>query len=243
MSSLRRMAPLLFQPAKKHTATVIFLHGLGDTGYGWADAFENWRLRSKLDEVKFILPHAPQIPITCNGGMRMPGWYDIFALTGRIEDLRTNQDEAGMNVTREYLSGIIQAEIDAGIPAERIVVGGFSQGGAMALYTGLTAKVKLAAIVGLSSYLPLDSKIPELLKETNNNQKTPVLMCHGNVDMVVPYVLGRESSAMLKSIGFDVTFKEYSGMGHSACLEELNEVEAFISSKLPPLGGDGKPEL
>lgn len=80
MSSLARLPPLVFPPAARHTATVIFVHGLGDTGHGWAPAVENWRMRSKLDEVKFILPHAPQIAITANMGYRMPGWYDIVSV-------------------------------------------------------------------------------------------------------------------------------------------------------------------
>ncbi|KAH9884006.1 Phospholipase/carboxylesterase/thioesterase [Xylariomycetidae sp. FL2044] len=243
MSNLRRLPPLLFPAAKKHTATVIFVHGLGDTGHGWASAVENWRRRSRLDEVKFILPHAPNIPITCNGGMQMPGWYDIFALTGSTQGLRANQDEAGIIVSRAYLTGLIQAEIDSGIPADRIVLGGFSQGGAMALFTALTAPFKFAGIVGLSSYLPLDAKMPEFLKENDVNKKTPILMCHGSIDMVVPTAFGKESSEILKKMGYDLTFKLYPGMGHSACLEELDEVEAFLGSRLPPKGEEKKSEL
>ncbi|ORY60550.1 Phospholipase/carboxylesterase/thioesterase [Pseudomassariella vexata] len=241
-SALRRAPPLLFPPASRHTATVIFVHGLGDTGYGWAQTVENWRRRSRLDEVKFILPHAPKIPITCNGGMPMPGWYDIFALGGAVDDIRKNQDEKGMLVSREYLHGLVQAEIDAGIPAERIVLGGFSQGGAMALFSGLTAKVKLAGIVGLSCYLPLDKKVPEFLKEAELNAKTPFLMCHGTADLVVPTVLGVESSKVLEAMGYDVTFTRYADMGHAACMDELDEVESFLQACLPALG-EKQPEL
>ncbi|KAH6648773.1 Phospholipase/carboxylesterase/thioesterase [Truncatella angustata] len=241
--ALQRLAPLLFPPAGRHTATVIFVHGLGDTGHGWADAVQNWRRRSKLNEVKFILPHAPRIPITCNMGMEMPGWYDIVALSGSPDDLRRQQDEAGMLISRAYLSGLIQAEIDNGVPSERIVLGGFSQGGAMSLFTGLTTKFKLAGIVGMSSYLPLDTKLPEFLNEANFNQKTPILMCHGNMDQVVPYVVGKGSYDLLKKTGFDVTWKEYDGMGHSACLEEINEVESFLVRQLPLQGEEKKSEL
>jgi predicted esterase len=237
MSALRRLPPLLFPPAKKHTATVIFVHGLGDTGYGWADAVENWRRRSKLDEVKFILPHAPQIPITCNGGMRMPGWFDIFALGGRPDDLRKNQDEKGIEVTRDYLRDLVKAEMDGGIPAERIVLGGFSQGGAMSLLTGLTSNVKLGGIVGLSSWLPLDHKLPDYLKEYDLNRETPILMCHGDSDPVVPTAFGKSSSEALKEQGFKVTFTVYPGMAHSACVEELDEVQDFLSKCLPALEG------
>ncbi|KAK8104007.1 acyl-protein thioesterase 1 [Apiospora kogelbergensis] len=230
-------APTALPPAKKHTATVIFIHGLGDTGYGWADAVENWRRRSRLDEVKFILPHAPQIPITCNGGMRMPGWFDIFALGGRPDDLRKNQDAKGIEVTRDYLRDLVKAEMDGGIPAERIVLGGFSQGGAMSLMTGLTSNVKLGGIIGLSSWLPLDDKLPDYLKEYDLNRETPIMMCHGDSDPVVPTAFGKWSSEALKEQGFKVTFTLYPGMAHSACVEELDEVQDFLSKCLPALEG------
>ncbi|KAI1488405.1 Phospholipase/Carboxylesterase-domain-containing protein [Biscogniauxia mediterranea] len=241
MASLRRAPPLVFPAAAKHTATVIFVHGLGDTGYGWASAAENWRRRQRLDEVKFVLPHAPRMPVTSAAGMSMPSWYDIVALSGRTEDIRARQDERGILVSRDYLHGLIQSEIDAGIPANRIVLGGFSQGGAMALFSGLTAKVKLAGIVGLSAYLPLDAKFPDFVKESDLNHDTPILMCHGDVDPVVPTAFGKLSYEMLKSQGFAVTLKMYEGMGHSACLEELDEVEAFLQSRLP--AQEGKTEL
>ncbi|KAI0883804.1 Phospholipase/carboxylesterase [Annulohypoxylon maeteangense] len=240
--AMRRAPPLLFPAAAKHTATVIFVHGLGDSGYGWASAVENWRLRRRLDEIKFILPHAPAIPVTASGGMAMPGWYDIFALSGKTDDIRKNQDESGILLSREYFNGLIQAEIDSGIPANRIVLGGFSQGGAISLFTGLTSKYKLAGIIGLSSYLLLDPKFANFVKENDNNHETPVLMCHGDIDQVVPTNFGKISYELLKSQGFKVTMKVYPDMGHSACVEELNEVEAFLGTCLPA-EGDKKSEL
>ncbi|KAI1334683.1 Phospholipase/carboxylesterase [Xylariaceae sp. FL0016] len=232
--AMRRAPPLIFPAAAKHTASVIFIHGLGDTGYGWASAVENWRRRQRLDEVKFVLPHAPRLPITAAEGMPMPGWFDIFALSGKVEDIRANQDEAGILKTRDYINELIQAEVDAGIPASRIVVGGFSQGGATSLFTSLTAKAKLAGIVALSAWLPLDAKFPDFVKGSEDvNHETPVLMCHGDADPVVPTAFGRMSYEMLKGQGFDVTMKMYPGMGHSACLEELDEVEAFLQARLP----------
>ncbi|KAH7037154.1 acyl-protein thioesterase-1-like protein [Microdochium trichocladiopsis] len=239
---VRQMQPLLFEAASKHSATVIFLHGLGDTGHGWASAVENWRMRSRLNHVKFMLPHAPMIPITCNGGMQTPGWYDIAALTGRVEDLRNNQDETGLLRSREYVSGLIQAEIDAGIPSNRIVLGGFSQGGAVSLFTGLTGGFKLAGIIGMSSYMPLDSKLAGYLEKSDLNRKTPVQMCHGSADPVVPTALGKETHDMLKKLGFDVDLTIYPGLGHSACLEEIEEVEGFIGKCLPA-DADKKSEL
>ncbi|KAI0185533.1 phospholipase/Carboxylesterase [Xylaria flabelliformis] len=232
--SASRAKPLFFSASAKHTATVIFLHGLGDTGFGWAGAVEGWIRRGKLDEVKWVLPHAPRIPITAAEGMPMPGWFDIHALNGGINDIRSNQDEPGLLRTREYVNGLIQAEIDAGIPADRIVLGGFSQGGATALLSGLTAKVKLAGLVGLSCWLPLDSKIESLVKESDLNHETPVYLAHGSVDPVVPTAFGQLSYEGLKKQGFPVTMKIFPGMAHSACQEELDEVEAFLQSRLPP---------
>ena len=139
----------------------------------------------------------------------MPGWFDIFALGGNVDDLRSRQDEKGILQTREYLNGLVKAEIDAGIPSERIVLGGFSQGAAMSLFSALTGPVKLAGVVGLSSWLPLDSKLSEFLRQSDLNKKTPILMCHGTNDVVVPTDLGKLSYETLKSSGFDVTMKFY----------------------------------
>ncbi|KAI2632851.1 Phospholipase/carboxylesterase/thioesterase [Xylaria nigripes] len=228
-----RARPLLFNPIAKHTATVIFLHGLGDAGFGWSLAVDSWIRRNKLDHVKWVLPHAPRIPITAADGMAIPGWFDIAALTGNIEDIRSRQDEPGMMQTREYVHGLIQDEIDAGIPANRIVLGGFSQGGAMSLLSGLTAKVKLGGIIGLSCWLPLDSKFPSLLQENDYNRGTPIYMAHGDVDTVVPTPLAQMSYELLKNHSFAVKMKIFPDMPHSACQEELDEIETFLISNLP----------
>ncbi|KAF3352931.1 Eukaryotic translation initiation factor 2A [Verticillium dahliae VDG1] len=209
-SSLRRSAPLVFPAPGRHTATVIFAHGLGDTGHGWASAVESWRRRQRLDGVKFILPNAPMIPITANGGMAMPGWFDLSVIDGSVESLRQNEDDAGVRVSTGYFHGLIQAEVDAGIPSDRIVLGGFSQGGAMALFPGLTAPVKLGGIVGLSCWLLLSNKFGDEVKDEAK-------------------ALNRDT----KKLGFDVTLKIYPGMPHSACPEELDDVEAFLRARLP----------
>lgn len=229
MASIVRAPSLLFPATSRHTATVIFVHGLGDTGHGWAGAVENWRRRQRLDEVKFILPHAPSIPITCNMGMRMPGWYDIVSpslcfvllkmskdclhhqhtIDGNVESIRRNEDEAGILLSQAYFHDLIQKEIDAGIPADRIVVGGFSQGGAMSLFSGLTSKVKLAGIVALSSYLLLSLKFAELVPKPESNKDTPIFMGHGDSDQVVNTALGKKSYDLLKDLGYNATLKIY----------------------------------
>ncbi|KAJ3942607.1 hypothetical protein N0V92_013762 [Colletotrichum tropicale] len=233
-SSISRAAPLVFPAAGKHTATVIFAHGLGDTGNGWASAVENWRRRQRLDEVKFVLPHAPQIPITCNFGMRMPGWFDIKKLDGTVESLRENEDAPGILASNEYFHSLVQAEVDAGIPADRIVLGGFSQGGAMAIFSGLTGTHKVAGIVGLSCWLLLSERFASLVPADKPNQAMPIFMGHGDADPLVRPELGALSMEALKKLGYDVSRTLYPGMGHSACLEELDDVEAFLLKQLPP---------
>ncbi|KAF5658179.1 acyl thioesterase 1 [Fusarium heterosporum] len=229
-----RIAPLIFPAASSHTATVIFIHGLGDTGHGWASAVENWRRREKLSEVKFILPHAPQIPISVNMGMRMPGWFDIKQLGGDVDSLIRNEDVPGIQRSQQYFHDLIQQEINSGIAPERIILGGFSQGGAMSLLAGLTCTSKLGGIVGLSSWLLLSKTFADMVKPTDANRQTPVMMFHGDADPIVPCQRGKLSVDLLKGLGYDVTWKTYPGMQHSACVEELDEVEAFLQKQLPP---------
>ncbi|KAJ4191658.1 hypothetical protein NW755_004843 [Fusarium falciforme] len=228
------LAPLVFPAASRHTATVIFIHGLGDTGHGWASAVENWRRRQRLDEVKFILPHAPQIPISVNMGMRMPGWFDVKQLGGDVNTLVRSEDTEGIKRSQQYFHNLIQEEIDAGIPSERIVLGGFSQGGAMSILSGLTCKHKLGGIIGMSSWLLLSQSFAGMVSPTDANRQTPIKMFHGDADPIVNIQRGKLSVDLLKELGYDVTWKVYPGMGHSACLEELDEVEAFLRQQLPP---------
>ncbi|KAL2686985.1 hypothetical protein Neosp_004533 [[Neocosmospora] mangrovei] len=216
------IAPLVFPAASRHTATVIFVHGLGDTGHGWASAVENWRRRQRLDEVKFILPHAPQIPIS------------VKQLGGDVNTLVRSEDTEGIKRSQQYFHNLIQEEIDSGIPSERIVLGGFSQGGAMSILSGLTCKNKLGGIIGMSSWLLLSQSFAGMVSPTDANRQTPVKMFHGDADPMVNIQRGKLSVDLLKELGYDVSWKVYPGMGHSACLEELDEVEAFLRQQLPP---------
>ncbi|KAK3336840.1 Phospholipase/carboxylesterase/thioesterase [Cercophora scortea] len=236
MASIVRSAPMVFPATARHTATVIFIHGLGDTGHGWSSAVENWRRRQRLDEVKFVLPNAPAIPITANWGMSMPGWYDIAAINGDMMALRRNEDKAGILVSQEYFHGLIQNEINAGIPANRIILGGFSQGGAMSLFAGLTAKVKLAGIVAMSSYLLLSANFSDYVPKPEFNKETPIFMAHGDADQVINVALGKKSCDLLTEMGYNVNFQIYPNMGHSACLEELDAIEDFMTERLPAMG-------
>ncbi|SCO78480.1 probable Acyl-protein thioesterase 1 [Fusarium oxysporum] len=195
--SVNRLAPLVIPAAKQHTATVIFAHGLGDTGYGCAIAVENWRRGQQLDEVKFILPHAPRIPFT------------FVALDGNIDTLLRQEDAEGIKLSQKYFHELIQEEIDSGIPADRIVLGGFSQGGAMSLLSGLTFKATLAGIIALSGWLVLFQSFPNMISPTDANRQTPVIMLHGDQDPIVPTNRAQRDAERLTRLGYNVTWKTY----------------------------------
>ncbi|KAJ5663175.1 Phospholipase/carboxylesterase [Penicillium longicatenatum] len=229
-------APFVVPALKKHTATVIMAHGLGDSGQGWMALAQNWRRRNKFDEVAFIFPNAPNIPITVNFGMAMPGWYDIAKLGGDLdiqESVRT-QDEPGILRSRDYFNTLIKEEMDKGIKPSRIVLGGFSQGGAMSIFSGLTGKEKLGGVFGLSCYLLLSDRVKNLIPEGFPNKETPFFLAHGKDDGVVKFEFGETSSKMVKDLGVqDVSFHSYEGLGHSADPDEINDLEKFLEKVLP----------
>ncbi|KAH7392736.1 Phospholipase/carboxylesterase/thioesterase [Pyrenochaeta sp. MPI-SDFR-AT-0127] len=231
-------APLVVPALKRHTATVIVAHGLGDTGAGWIFLAENWRRRSKFEEVSFVFPNAPNIPITLNMGMRMPGWYDIKSLSSL--DAR-GEDEKGIIASRDYFHSLIDQEVAKGIPANRIVIGGFSQGGAMSLLSGVTYKNQLGGIFGLSCYLLLQKKLKDLIPADSPNHNTPIFMGHGDADQVVAHKFGKLSADELTKHGFKVDFRTYENLVHSADPEEIDHLEAYLAQQIPPLG-DAKPD-
>lgn len=216
--------PIVFNARDKHTGTVIMLHGLGDSGDGWAPIGAEWA--PELRHVKFVFPHAPNRPISVNFGMRMPGWYDIASL----EDIDQKEDKDGLHESKRYIEELIDKEIAGGLPSERVVVAGFSQGGAVALMA-LRSEHKLAGVIGLSTYLPL-RKEPPLVSEAN--MKTPIFQAHGDADYTVEYKFGVNTYNMLKELGANITFKTYNGMAHGAVPQEIADVGAFLKKVLPP---------
>jgi len=232
-------AALIVPAIKRHTATVILAHGLGDSGAGWIWLAENWRKRNKFEEVKFVFPNAPTIPITLNRGMRMPGWYDIASLS----TLSQAEDEPGITRSQSYLHSLVAEEASKGIPTERIILGGFSQGGAMSLLAGLTCSQKLGGIFGLSSYMLLQGKLQDKITESGGaNKDTKIFMGHGDADMVVRYEWGQMTAQKLKDWGHDVDFKTYEDLPHSADPQEIDDLEAFLNKVIPPLGEESKAE-
>ncbi|KAK6474384.1 acyl-protein thioesterase 2-like [Huso huso] len=210
---------------ERETAAVIFLHGLGDNGHGWADSMSSIR----LPYVKYICPHAPRIPVTLNMRMMMPSWFDLMGLSPE-----SPEDEAGIKKAADNIKAIIEHEVKNGIPANRIVLGGFSQGGALSLYTALTSQHKLAGVVALSCWLPLHKSFPQACS-SSASQSVAVLQCHGEMDPMIPVQIGAMTSEKLKSFlnPQRLSFKTYPGMMHSSCPEEMAAVKEFIERQLP----------
>lgn len=204
-------------------AAVVFLHGLGDSGHGWSDMVPALRLPAAL-KVRFVFPHAPEMPVTINGGYVMPAWYDLVDA-----NFTSRADLAGVRGARSHIERLLAREKRRGIRASRIVLGGFSQGGAVALYTGLRHAETLAGIVALSTYL-IDADGLER-EAAPANRATPIFMAHGTQDEVVRYDWGQRSQELLQAKGWQVRWHHYP-MPHSAVIEELEELGRFIASAL-----------
>ncbi|CAL8293647.1 unnamed protein product [Lota lota] len=219
--------PAVVPAARKATAAVIFLHGLGDTGHGWASAFTG----IKTPHVKYICPHAPTIPVSLNMRMSMPAWFDIYSLNHDADE-----DASGIKRASENIKALIDHEVKNGIPSHRIILGGFSQGGALSLYTALTSQHKLAGVIALSCWLPLRNSFPQA-SACGANADVALLQCHGDADGIVPVHFGRQSVEKMKSLinPANITFKTYRGLAHDACPEEMVEVKRFIEKQLPPI--------
>ncbi|GCB61937.1 hypothetical protein scyTo_0007136, partial [Scyliorhinus torazame] len=219
--------PVIIPAAKKATAAVIFLHGLGDTGHGWAEGLA----AIKTSHVKYICPHAPIAPVTMNFRMSMSSWFDIIGLS-----VDSVEDEGGIKNAAENVKAMIDLEVKNGIPSHRIILGGFSQGGALSLYTALTTHQKLAGVIGLSCWLPLRNSFPEAAANSPNKD-VHTLQCHGEADPLVPLTFGRLTADKVKTIinPNNVTFKSYAGMAHSSSPQEMMDVKQFIEKQLPPI--------
>ncbi|NOX76942.1 MAG: carboxylesterase [Gammaproteobacteria bacterium] len=210
-------------------AAVIWLHGLGADGNDFVPVVaELTPLLSLPDnkQVRFIFPHAPVRPVTCNGGYAMRAWYDIFSL----ENFE-REDEAGFAEARQRIDGLINEQLQKGITADNIVLMGFSQGGAVALHSGLRYQRQLAGIGALSCYLPLRNSTAS--EASTTNQHTTLFMAHGRQDPVVRFVLGEQSRDILQQLGYPVQWQEYN-MEHSVCTQEIRDIAQWLSHCLSP---------
>jgi phospholipase/carboxylesterase len=215
---------VLIEPDTPADSSVIWLHGLGADGNDFVPIVPYLGLAPE-SAIRFIFPHAEPRPVTINGGITMRAWYDIFSLEhNRLED------EDGIRASQGSIEQLILNQIAAGIPAERILLAGFSQGGAITLQTALRLDSKLAGILALSTYMPLASSLPD--ERSASNQSTPILMCHGEYDPVVPFDLGETSRDLLLDLGYSVEWKAYP-IGHEVCMEEITLIGQFIRRVLP----------
>ncbi len=213
------------ETAQPVTASVIWLHGLGADGNDFVPVVRALGLPANIG-ARFILPHAPVMPVTINGGMSMPAWYDFRGM-----NIADAPDREGIARSVTTLNHLIDREVKRGIPSERIVLAGFSQGGAIALQTGLTSGRRLAGILALSTYLPLPD---DLAPATPGAPST--LMLHGDHDGVVPMPIAQISKRHLETLGYDVCWRQFR-MAHAVCQEEVGVIRDWLVEVLN-LNGD-----
>ena len=210
------------EPAGDANAAVIWMHGLGATSYDFYDIPPVLELPAGLSP-RFIFPQAPSIPVTLNYGMSMPAWYDIRSLETR------NDDVEGIERSEAQIKALVDRELERGVPANRIVIGGFSQGGAMALQTALRYPQRLAGVMVLSAYLLLAERIPGDASEANRD--LPVFMAHGTHDPVVGYDKGERSRSHLEEHGWKVEWQAYP-MAHQVVPQEIADIADWLGRVL-----------
>ena len=210
-------------PVSEIKATVIWLHGLGDSGHGFAPIVPELRLPDALG-VRFVFPHAPERPVTINGGMRMRAWYDIKSM-----DFDKRADLSGVRESAQQVEQLIEAEINNGVAPEKIILAGFSQGGVIALHLGPRFSKSLGGIMGLSTYMCQ----PELLAGEAHpaNKQTPVFMAHGEMDDVVPIAMGKAAYETLTTNQYNVSWQSYR-MQHNVNMDEINAISQWLQTRL-----------
>lgn len=214
--------PVVIEPKTTATAAIIWLHGLGADGHDFADIVPQLGL-PEASGIRFIFPHAPIKPVTINSGYRMRAWYDIYG-----SDINGREDDEGIRSSEQLIHSLIDQQISQGIEASRIILAGFSQGGAIALYTGLRYPQPLAGIIALSTYLPLVSSLPS---EANPaNREIPIFMAHGIDDNVIPIKIAFASRDILQAMSYPLEWHSYP-MPHSVCYEEIQELAAWLGQR------------
>jgi len=204
-------------------AAVVWLHGLGDSGHGFAPIVPELRLPADAG-IRFLFPHAPERPVTVNGGMRMRAWYDIKTM-----DLSNRADEAGVRGSAAAVQQLLDKLIADGLNSEQIVLAGFSQGGVIALHLLARLPYKLAGVMALSTYMCAPEKLAQ--EASAVNKATPVFIGHGSQDPVVPMAAGQQAFHALKNLGFNVSWQDYR-MQHSVCAQEVADISSFLQRRL-----------
>lgn len=211
-------------------AAIIFIHGLGDSGEGWLwfpQVIQQTGLVKSYSDINFVFPNAPTLPITVNGGMRMPAWFDIY----EFGNPDAKQDVDGFLKSCNVVKELIQEQIDKHhVPAEKIIIGGFSQGAAVSMATLALLDFKIGGLVALSGFCPVRKTIADKHNAAGANFNTPVFQGHGDMDPVINFSYGKDSAKFYQSLGFsEWEFHEYAGVAHSTNNQELVEVIKFIS--------------
>jgi phospholipase/carboxylesterase len=223
MRSMSLLPAIEHETAPHPTHCVIWLHGLGADGHDFAPIVPELVARDG-PPLRFVFPHAPVRPVTVNGGLPMRAWYDILGMA-----IADRQDETGMRASIAAVEALIAREHARGVPSERIVLAGFSQGGAIALAAGLRHAQALAGIVALSTYLPLADALAA--ERSAANAATPIFQAHGSADPVVPLALGSTSRDALLALGYRVDWHVYP-MAHAVCPQEIAELRDWLGARL-----------
>ncbi len=198
---------------------VIWLHGLGASGHDFEPVVEQLDLPANL-RVRFVFPHAPTRPITLNNGIPLKAWYDIYGL-----DMDSPQDEKGLRQSTSDVCALIEQLVQSGIAAERIILAGFSQGGAQCLYTGLSCGYPLAGILAISCWLPLHKKFPEYALRADRS--LPILLLHGMYDVTIPISAAQSTCETLEQHGFTVAWQSYP-CAHTVSPQEIRDIRAWL---------------
>lgn len=218
---MTELSVIVIEPSSNHRYSVIWMHGLGADGHDFEGLIPQLRITEK-SAIRFIFPNAPIQPVSINGGMRMRAWYDISEM-----DLQRRVDIAGIYRSAAAIVALIEREIAGGIAPEHILLAGFSQGGLIALHTGLRYPKRLAGIIALSAYL---TTLPQLATEASvANQSIPIFMAHGIADTVVPIQVAKQVYTELVGRDYPVQWWEYA-MPHSLCQQEIEHIAQFINS-------------
>ena len=224
--------PTLLDTVERETGpaprwSVLWLHGLGADGNDFAPIVPEL-VRRDWPALRFVFPHAPQRAVTINGGMRMRAWYDIRDATFTEGSGANRADDQGVETSIAQVEALIAREATRGVAANRMILAGFSQGGAIALAAGLRRSTPLAGVVALSSYLPMHDRAAQLLAPQATSQ--PLFMAHGSQDPVVPYAAGEQSATLLRQLGFAVDWHRYP-MPHSVCADEIRDLGDWLSRR------------
>uniref|UniRef100_A0A0N5A1Y7 palmitoyl-protein hydrolase n=1 Tax=Parastrongyloides trichosuri TaxID=131310 RepID=A0A0N5A1Y7_PARTI len=222
MSTICSISPIVIPAISRHTATVIFLHGRGDTAYGWVDSLKN---ELRLPHVKYVLPTAARRPYSFYGGEPMTAWYDVHNNNGK-----RMEDDASVEEARKYIYQLVEDERKAGIPYNRIVLGGFSMGGCLSLYATLSAPFKLAGAITMSCYLLQKHLFPGIC---STNNETPIWLGTGDIDNVINLPLVLESVDVINKCNNELSFQIYKGLEHSVTNQELDDCKDFLKRIIP----------